>query len=79
MSETPSNHEFINRLLELLSKATISETDGVVRCREEARILGPDGRDGGGHWACLQPLDENGVCPNAKNHHSVYIRNLPRP
>jgi hypothetical protein len=45
----------------------------VPHCSEEARILGSDGKDGGGHWACHFVLNSDGSCPNAANHHDVYV------
>jgi hypothetical protein len=45
----------------------------VSHCTEEARILGPDGRDGGGHMQCLEELLADGSCPNEENHQAVWV------
>lgn len=45
----------------------------VPHCFEEARILGPDGRDGGGHSSCMTELSADGTCPKAGFHHAAYV------
>lgn len=77
MSTTfPSTGDHIDRLITLLSRLAAHENDGVIYCSEESRILDEHGNDGGGHWICLTPLDKNGVCPNTKNHHSIYMQKI---
>lgn len=46
----------------------------VPHCMEERRYITADGRDGGGHSACLEVLYSDGSCPLQREHHSELIQ-----